>query len=198
MTIIEVAAERSGITQRQRWGHYFVLIYAVVAIIVGINLRDSSTNAVVQYSNSQAGIRALYPQRWLIDTAGDYVFRVRDLSAAGYKTTIQVAVRPVAATATSRNVVDSLILSRSQLSAFTPIDRRTIELSNERQALAFEYAYTTTGDNVFLSTLPIVVEGIDIIVIQRGQAIIISFLSDVSTYEENYPVFERFLDALVF
>ena len=44
----------------------------------------------VPYVNSEVGIRALYPQHWLIDTSGDYVFRVRDLSQLGFKTTIQV------------------------------------------------------------------------------------------------------------
>lgn len=198
MTVIEVSQEREGITQRQRWGHYFVLIYAAVAILFGINLRDSSLNAVVQYSNSQAGIRALYPEGWLIDTSSSYVFRVRDLAAAGFKTTIQVSVSPVAATASARNVVDTLILSRSQLSAYKILERYPISLSNERQALAVEYAYASTGEDAFLSTLPTIVSGVDIIVIQRGQAIIISFLSNADTFDENYPIFERFLDALVF
>lgn len=199
MTVIEIGAPRAVITQRQRWSNYFVLIYAVMAVIVGINLRDSAVNATVQYSNIQAGIRAFYPQRWLIDSQGDYVFRVRDLAAPGFKTSIQVAVEPVAATTSSRNIVDTLTLSRAQrFAAYTPLHRESITLSNDRPALAITYSYVATGDNVFLSTLPIVVEGVDIIVIQRGQAIIISFVSDATTFDDNYPIFQRFLDELVF
>ncbi|MDZ4769100.1 MAG: hypothetical protein SGJ24_08235 [Chloroflexota bacterium] len=200
MAVIEIGgASQSGITQRQRWGHYFAVFYAAIALLIGINLRDSSVNAVVAYSNTTAGIRALYPRGWLIDTDGDYVFRVRDLSAGGYKTTIQVAIEPVAPTASSRNIVDALTLARSQrVAAYTPLSRSPISLSDEREALALEYAYVEPGDNVFLSAIPNVVSGLDIIVLQRGQAIIISFLSDSDTYDSNYPVFQRFLDALVF
>ncbi len=199
MTIIEVQSAAATITQRQRWGHYFALIYAVLVIIIGINLRDSAVNSVTAYSNSQAGIRALYPQRWLIDTEGDYVFRVRNLASAGYKTTIQVAIEPVAATTSIRNLVDSLTLIRSQQFAeYKPLSRQSVLLAADREALQVEYAYVTSGDNVFLETLPIVVEGIDVIVIQRGQAVIISFLSDADTFEENLPIFERFLDDLTF
>jgi len=199
MTILEVRPGSTTITQRQRWGHYFALIYAVFVIIIGINLRDSAINSVTAYSNSQAGIRALYPQHWLIDTNGDYVFQVRDLASSGYKTTIQVAIEPVAATTSVRNLVDSLTLVRSQQFAeYRIIARESVFLSADREALQVEYAYVASGDNVFLETLPIVVEGIDVIVIQRGQAVIISFLSDADTFEENLPIFERFLDDLTF
>lgn len=199
MTIVEVRSAASPITQRQRWGHYFALIYAVLVIIIGINLRDSAINSVTAYSNPQAGIRALYPQRWLIDTDGDYVFRVRNLASSGYKTTIQVAIEPVAATTSIRNLVDSLTLIRSQQFAeYKILSRDSVLLAADREALQVEYAYVASGDNVFLETLPIVVEGIDVIVIQRGQAVIISFLSDADTFEENLPIFERFLDDLSF
>lgn len=199
MALVEIRPQRSGLTQRQRWGNYFALIYAAVGILIGINLRDSSLNAVVSYSDPQAGVRALYPQGWLLDSDGDYVFRVRDLAAPGYKTTIQVAVEPVAPTTSSRNIVDALTLARSQrVAAYTVLNRSTISLSDEREALSLEYAYVASSENVFLATPPIVVTGLDIIVLQRGQAIVITFLSDSATFESNYPVFTRFLDALVF
>ncbi|MCK6577964.1 MAG: hypothetical protein L6Q98_07645 [Anaerolineae bacterium] len=198
MSLLEVAPERAGVTQRQRWGHYFVLIYAVLSILIGINLRESSLNAVVQYSNSQAGIRAFYPQGWLLDSEGDYVFRVRDMTAPSFKTTFQVATEPLASTASARNAVDLLTLRRSQLSAYQILSRSQIVLSNEQEALAVEYAYASTDDDPFLSQLPRIVAGVDIIVIQRGQAIIITFLSDVDSFDRNYVAFQRFLDALVF
>ncbi len=199
MAVIETTVGQTGITQRQRWGHYFVILYAIAAILIGINLRDASRNAVVLYSDTAAGIRALYPQGWLIDTEGNYVFRVRDMSAPGYKTTIQVAIEPVAATTSARNLVDSLSLVRAQrVSAYTILDRAETTLRGDRPALALEYAYVAPGENVFLAAVPQVVIGRDIIIIQRGQAIIISFVSSADTFDANLPVFQRFLDALVF
>jgi hypothetical protein len=199
MAVVETSTASSSITQKQRWGHYFVILYAITAIVIGINLRDASRNEVVLYSDTTAGIRALYPQGWLIDTEGNYVFRVRDMTAPGYKTTIQVAIEPVAATTSARTLVDTLSLVRAQrVSAYTILNRSETTLRGDRPALALEYAYVAPGENVFLAVVPQVVIGRDIIVIQRGQAIIVSFVSSADTFDANLPVFQRFLDALVF
>lgn len=199
MSVIEIVGRRDEITQRQRWSHYFVLIYGVIALLIGVNLRDSALNATVPYANSQVGIRAYYPQNWLLDSDGPYVFRVRDMSQRGFKTTIQLDVQPVAINTTARNLLDQLILSRAQtLSAYSVLAREPYILPDEREATAMTYTFVESETNPFLESLPIVVEGLDIITIQRGQAIIMTFLSDASTYESNLPIFERFVNDLEF
>jgi hypothetical protein len=199
MSVIEIVGRRDEITQRQRWSHYFVLIYGVIALLIGVNLRDSALNATVPYANSQVGIRAYYPQNWLLDSDGPYVFRVRDMSQRGFKTTIQLDVQPVAINTTARNLLDQLILSRAQtLSAYSVLAREPYILPDEREATAMTYTFVESETNPFLESLPIVVEGLDIITIQRGQAIIMTFLSDASTYESNLPTFERFVNDLEF
>lgn len=199
MSVIEIVGRRDEITQRQRWSHYFVLIYGVVALLIGVNLRDAALNATVPYANSQVGIRAYYPQNWLLDSAGPYVFRVRDMSQRGFKTTIQLDVQPVAINTTARNLLDQLILSRAQtLSAYSVLAREPYVLPDEREATSMTYTFVESEINPFLESLPVVVEGLDIITIQRGQAIIMTFLSDASTYEANLPIFERFINDLEF
>ncbi len=199
MAIIEVAPRPSGLSARQRWSHYFALIYAVIAIFVGLNLRDSALNATIPYVNSSAGIRAYYPLNWLLDVSGSYVFRVRDMSQRGFKTTIEVDVQPVTINTTARNLLDSLTLNRSRtLSAYNVLATDPYTLSGDRQATAMTYVFVASETNPFLESLPIVVEGLDVITIQSGQAIIITFLSDERSYEENLPIFQRFLDDLEF
>jgi hypothetical protein len=196
--IVEVSGARM-LTARQRWSHYFVLIYGVFALFVGFNLRESTLSASLPYVNSAAGIRAYYPQNWLIDTSGDYVFRVRDLTATGFKTSITVDVQPVTLTTSARNLLDSLTLNRSQtLSAYNVLSTEPYLLPGERQATAMTYAYVASESNPFLESLPIVVRGLDIIAIQGGQAIVVTFLSDASTYDVNLPLFQRFLNDLEF
>jgi hypothetical protein len=199
MTIIEVTSRPTGLTARQRWSHYFALIYAAVAIFVGLNLRASALNATVPYSSSEAGIRAYYPQNWLLDTAGNYVFRVRDMTQMGFKTTIQVDVQPVTINTTARNLLDSLTLNRARtLSAYSVLAIDPYMLPRERQATAMTYVFVASETNPFLESLPQTVEGLDVITIQSGQAIIVTFLSDADSYEENLPIFERFLNDLEF
>ncbi|MFN8451506.1 MAG: hypothetical protein U0521_23705 [Anaerolineae bacterium] len=200
MTVIEIGApQREELTQRQRWSHYFVFIYAALALFIGYNLRTSTINATVPYVNSEVGIRAFYPQRWLIDTSGDYVFRVRDLAQLGFKTSIQVDVQPVTLNTSARNLLDTLSLSRlSTLSGYRVLSRQQYILPDEQEATEMSYVYVSAGDDPFLETIPTVVEGMDVLTIRRGQAIIVTFLSDAITFDENLPIFERFLDDLEF
>jgi hypothetical protein len=198
MTIIEVGAPSDEITPRQRWSHYFALIYGLIAVFIGINLRDSTLNATVPYTNIQAGIRAYYPQNWLIDSDGDYVFRVRDMSQRGFKTTIQVAVQPISLATTSRNLIDILTLNRSQTLSGYDVIRFEPYLLDERQATAMTYTFVSSESNAFLESLPVVVEGLDILIDQGSQALIVSYLADVNQYEQNLPIFERFLADLEF
>jgi hypothetical protein len=199
MGLIEVSEQREELTPRQRWSHYFVFIYALIALFIGINLRDTTLNATVFYVNNEAGIRAFYPQRWLIDTSGDYIFRVRDLTQIGFKTQIQVDVQPVTINTSARNLLDTLSLNRSNtLSGYSVLTRQAYTLPDEQEATAMRYVYVAAGDNPFLESVPTVVEGLDILAIRRGQAIIITFLSDADTFDDNLPIFERFLDDLEF
>lgn len=201
MAVIEVVEQPTELTQRQRWSHYFVLIYAAIAVFIGLQLRDAALFSSVPYVNTQVGIRAYYPQNWLIDTQGDYIFRVRDMSQTGYKTTIQVDVIPITPSTTARNLFDSLILNRSQvLSMFRTISRgEPYLLPDEREATSMTYVFVEdVGSGAFLESVPVVVEGLDILSFEGDQAIVITFLSEAGSFDANLPVFERFLNDFEF
>lgn len=197
--IEEFGASGSKLTWRQRWSYYLSVILAVAFFAIGLRLREDALTAVVPYANVQAGIQALYPQDWLLDTSGDYVFRVRDMSHLGFKTTIQVSVRPVSDDTDEQNVFNSLTLSRSQtLSNYGGSPIEPYILPNDVEALSMFYTFVTRETGTFLEGVPVVVAGLDILTIRRGQAIIITFQAESDIYERELAVFERFLDSLVF
>lgn len=199
MSVIEIISKEETSSFRQRWSHYFVLIFGAVGFLIGLNLRDSAINATTLYTNSQAGIRADYPANWLIDEAGDYIFRVRDISLPGFKTTIQVSTVPVSANSSSRTVFDALTLNRAQVLAnYNVLSEEPYNLPNDVVATAMSYTYVSSEPNPFLQGIPVVVSGLDILTIQRGQAIIITFLADARSYDEYLPVFNQFLSNLEF
>lgn len=197
MTIIEVRPQSDEITLRQRWSHYFTLLFGVAAVVLALNLRDTAQNITRSYSNIQAGIRASYPQNWVIDQPPGFVFRVRDMARAGYKTTIQIALRPISLATSARNLIDILTLDRSQTLAAYSILSRTPFIFNEAEVTALQYTFVSSGESPFLETLPIVVRGLDILILRGSQAVIISFLADAADYETQLPIFERFLADLV-
>ncbi len=199
MSVIEIIQEEQASSFRQRWSHYFVLIFGVVGFFIGLNLRDSALNSTALYVNSEAGIRASYPANWLIDEVGNYIFRVRDVSLSGYKTTIQVAAQPVSVNSSSRTVFDALTLNRAQVFAnYNVLSETPYDLPNDITATAMTYTYVVSDPNPFLQGIPVVVTGLDILTIQRGQAIIITFLADARNYDEYLPIFNQFLSNLEF
>jgi hypothetical protein len=175
-------------------------VFALLTFIIGINLRDSVLNATWLYTNTEAGIRAEYPQNWLIDTQGEYIFRVRDTSQLGYPTTIQVSTQPVGPDTPLRYIVDALSLNRAQiLDSYSVLSSgRSITLHNESVGLIIDYTFAANENDPFLESIPIVVRGQDILAVKRGQVIIITFLSGSTTYDRNYQRFERFMDSLEF
>lgn len=197
---IEIIEIRGDLSRRQRWGHYLVLVTGVIGLLLGANLRDSVRFATTLYNNTQAGISARYPRNWLIDSEGDYIFRVQDLTVRGFKTVIQVSIRPVGAETTARNIFDELSFIRAQTfdgyRAFVVEDFPLEE--EEIPAQSLRYTFVATEVNPFLQSYPNVVAGIDVLVIRRGQAIIVTLQSNADTFDRSFQTFTQFLRDLEF
>ncbi|QPC81240.1 hypothetical protein G4Y79_16185 [Phototrophicus methaneseepsis] len=188
-----------GLSQKQRWATLFTIIAGIALLLFGLIMRGQIVNAEAQYSDTRIGLRLSYPHGWLLDTAADeYVFRVRNMTRPGFKTTIQISVRPVSAATTERNVADQLARTR----ALSLQDYRVLSISsttlNDIPVQAMSYTYSDQNTSPFLQSFSTVVEGLDILTIQRGQAIIITFRAEASDFEEEYIHFEQFLNTLEF
>lgn len=199
MEVIEIISESEDLTLRQRWANVFTILVCILMMLLGLNLRTQTLAATTFYESPQAGISAQYPQNWLIDTDGRYVFRVRDMSRTGFKTTFLVTVQPIGADAEERNLADRLSLDR--IVDFTDYRVQPLEMydfPDGRDAQALNYTYVATDASPFLQSIPTVVRGLDILTISGGQAIIITFRADADNFEEELPRFEQFLRQLEF
>ncbi len=189
------------LTRRQKWNQYLALLFALISLAAGVNFRNTILYSTTIYRDAEAGIEAQYPQNWLIDVDGDYIFRVRDVSRIGYKTTIQVSTLAVGINTTSRNILDTLNLRRySVLAAYKVLSVEDgFSLPNETQATVMRYAYAESGNtNASLQDLPVIVQGIDVLIVQQRQTIVITFLADSTVFEQEYSVLEAFLTNLKF
>jgi hypothetical protein len=196
--MIEYYGEET-ISFRQRWSHYLVIIMGIAGLLIAYNLRSGVINAKTIYQNPQAGITAEYPGGWLLDEGGNYIFSVRNEKKIGFKTTLQIATQPVASNTATRSILDVLTLNRSQtLAAYNVLSEEPFTLPNEEAATLMSYTYVDTGTNPFLQSIPIVVRGVDIITIKGGQAIIITFLTDANTYDEDIYLLDQFIETLEF
>jgi hypothetical protein len=198
MQLIEITGGQAD-NPRQRWANVLALTLAIALFLYGINLRQATLDATVLYSNIQAGISAFYPRNWLLDTRGDYVFRVRDMSRLGFKTTIQISVQPVSADMEARNIADRLALTRAR--TFTDYTVLAVEpyiLGEDTNARAVSYTYVSRETSPFLQGIPDVVVGLDILTLTRGQAIIITYRAEASAYTRELRRFQQFLQTLEF
>lgn len=187
------------LTRTQRWAGYLAILTAVVGLSAGFLIKDLILSSATVYRDLAAGILAQYPTNWLLDTEGDYVFRVRDPTAPTFRTTLQVAVEPIGADATARNVLDNLTLARAQtLAAYRVLSTVETTLPEGEAATRLDYVYVETEANPFLESLPVVVRGVDVVTIKGGQAIIVTFRADRDVFDAEVGRLSQFLAALEF
>lgn len=199
MGLVEITGREQILIRQQRLGHFLTLLVIVLGLLYSLNLRSGVVNATVVYNDLRAGITVRYPANWLLDTSGDYVFRVRDMSRIGFKTTLQITLRPISPDMSERNVLDSLNITRPiTLSTYDIQSIQQILLISETTATQMRYTYVDTETNPFLESFPIVVAGEDIITLSNNQAVIITFRTDARTFNQDYPIFLQFLRTLEF
>ncbi len=200
MQVIEIVGDSSGLTLRQRWATVFTVLVAIVLFLVGLNLRAQITSATSGFESAEAGIFALYPEGWLLDTVSDeYIFRVRDMSQPGFKTTFQVSTLPVGPDAVERNIADRLTLDRiQQLINYQVLAEEEFSFSERISGRSISYTYVSSDVSPFLEGVPNVVQGFDVLVLSGGQAIIITYRADADVFQRDYPRFEQFLRGLQF
>jgi hypothetical protein len=185
---------RSGLSFTQRWTSYLALAMAAAVLFVGITLRDASLNATQTLENLEAGVRAQVPRGWLLDTqSSEYVFRAEDPDALPFKTVLQVSVLPVGPDSTPNLVLDLLNMQRApRFSTYREI-ARTDEILRGEPAKRMVYAYTQDERNPFQATVPLVVQGVDVVVLRRSQAVIITYREERSAFDEHLYCFENLL-----
>ena len=187
------------ITPRQRWS--IVLSYFVIigGLALGVNQRDSLLHQTSTYSNIEAGITAEYPARWLLDESDANIFRVRDMSHRGFNTLIEVSSLPVGADSAERNLLDRLSMQRSQvLIDYTVLGYDTYRLPDEAQAVTMYYSFVSRDASPFLEGISSIVNGLDILTVRRGQALVISFRADSTVFQRELQTLRAFVDNLQF
>jgi hypothetical protein len=131
-----------------------------------------------------------------VDEGGNYVARIRDPKARPFKTQFVISSIPASGQTSVRNVLDSLTLQRSiDLSAYRvlSVEQATVDgVSQTRMTFAFVDA----DPNPFIQRLPVVVLGTDIVILDGNRALVITYMSDQESYDDNLPAFQRFLASL--
>jgi hypothetical protein len=102
-------------------------------------------------------------------------------------------VKIVGPDATPRNVVDLLeVEGPTKLAQYRVLSIEEFMLGDD-EANQIIYTYVETDPNPFLEAVPIVVQGIDIVVKRGNQAIILTYRDASVAFDLNRFYFDRFL-----
>ncbi|MCY4064537.1 MAG: hypothetical protein OXG53_19395 [Chloroflexi bacterium] len=187
------------ITARQRWSIAITYILIVAGLALGFNQRESTLNLASEYNNLEAGISAKYPARWLLEETGSFIFRVRDMAHRGFNTVIEVSAAPVGRDTSERNVFDQLTLQRSQvLTDYTVLGYDDYLLADDALAVSMSYSFVARDSSPFLEGVSSIVNGLDILTIRRGQALVVSFRADAEIYQRELETLRWFIQHLEF
>lgn len=173
-----------------------LMILTVLGMVfLGLVMRNSAFTATVFFNDEINGIRAQIPENWLIDQTSDedYIFRAENIGGRPFQTIIQVSVKIVGPDATPRNVVDLLeVEGPTKLASYQVLSSEEFRLGDD-EASQIIYTYVETDPNPFLEAIPIVVQGIDIVVKRGNQAIILTYRDASVAFDLNRFYFDRFL-----
>ncbi len=197
MSDIVETYEPTGLNFNQRWNTYLALVLAAGVLFLGITLRNGALSATQPFENLEAGVRAQLPAGWLLDTqSGDVVFRAEDPDALPFKTTLEVSVIAVGPDAMPNTVLDILKLTRApRLSNYRELSRTPTTLRDD-PAMRMTYAYTQDERDPFQASVPLVVQGVDLVVLRRGQAVIITYREERTAFDSNLYRFEDLLQTV--
>lgn len=193
---VHVTEAASEITKNDRFSFVLVLFTFLIMISIGMVIKQQSSLGTWPYVDTESGIEAQYPVGWLVEEGTTYVARIRDPKARPFKTQFMLTVVPTGGQTAIRNVLDSLTLQRSvDLPAYRVLQVQEIQQEG-LTVTQMDFVYVQTDPNPFIERLPVVVRGIDRVIIDGNRAIIASYMADETTFESQLIVFERFVSSL--
>ena len=68
--------------------------------------------------------------------------------------------------------------------------------AGREQALRMVYAYSEYEPDPFQASLPLVVQGVDLVVLRRGQAVIITYREERSQFDAHLDRFDSLLQTV--
>lgn len=169
------------------------------ALLAAIWLRQQTLYASRDFVAEAAGVRLRYPANWLLERGDGPLFRAVDVQHPRYETLLQIRVIPVRKRppASGNSVLYSLSLEYAgSLANFRTLDFVTQSFGSWENIRGMNYAFVSSASNPFIPDELVSVRGLDLALIQRGQAFVISFRAAADEYEALWPFFLRFAESL--
>ena len=185
--------------RRQIAVDFTMWVVLIVGLIAALVLRQSTLFATREFEDKTAGISLRYPAYWLLEESEDAIFRTVDVSNPRFETTIQIQRIPIRSfpDVSGYTVLYSLSIEYADsLASFRTLEFPKLSFGIFKDLQGMAYTFVSSSSNPLIQQDVVVVRGLDIVVIRRGLAYVISFQAEVNEYENQIPFFERFTESL--
>lgn len=175
---------------------WLLLFLGLFSVLI---LRQQTLYSFREYVDPSAGIRLRYPANWLLEIQDDVLFRAVDVANPRFETTIQIQRIPIRSfpEVTGYTVLYSLSIEYADaLSNFRALEFPTFTFDVFEELQGMAYTFVSSSSNPLIQQDVVVVRGLDIVVIRRGLAYVISYQAETSEYDQQLPFFQRFSESL--
>jgi hypothetical protein len=199
-------------SRRDRLADWLVIIVVAIALLSGWAAKAWAERGRERFTSSETGLTLRYPVGWLMSSAEEYVFKVRDPRSGPFKTTYQITAEKLdpARPMSLMDAVQTTSVSRARkLTAFrmldiVPVDEEgqplpsSIEAQEEKpkppSAIWSRYVYVDEEPDPFRESLPVVVLGLDYTAAKGGNLYTLTLLAaeaDFAAVEKDFKAFIR-------
>jgi hypothetical protein len=192
-----MAAKTPARTRRDRWADWAVVGVQVVALLLGWAVKTYAESQTNTFVDEEAGLTVHYPRNWLLKGDEKLAFQAVDPGGGDFKTTYQVRIWPIDATAgvtpTLASVLNGASLARAPgTTAFRMFDIEQGEQFDGQPSMESTYVYVAESNDLFVQRMPVVVMGLDVAVTRGDNAYVFTLLASKDDLKEAEAAFRRF------
>jgi len=183
---------------RDRWADWAVILLVVVALILGLVLREAVLSRTVPFTFPEAGLSGRCPANWVRETGADPLLRVRDPRGGEFDAVLELRSRPLAAEAEPTIVLDALTLERAaRVTAYQTLDTDQV-LVGGATATRRTFTYVYVDRNPYVNRLPAVVQGMDLALQGDGRVVVVTLEAGADDFDACYRYAHALLQSLEF
>ncbi|MGC9356659.1 MAG: hypothetical protein ACP5GX_02275 [Anaerolineae bacterium] len=184
------------VQRRDRWADWAVILFVVVALVIGLVLRSSVLYRTTPFTLSESGISGEAPTGWVSREGDATLLRLRNPVGRTFDTRLEVRSQPLADEAAPGLALDAIALERANdVTAYQTLNTDAV-LVDGKATPRRVFTYVETNPNPYLDNLPVVVRGTDIALRDEGRVIVVTFLADTENFYADYPFFLAFIESL--
>jgi hypothetical protein len=184
---------------RLRYDAFVIGLFAL-ALLAGWGIKTWAVGRTTAFTTPDSMLSLRYPASWVSQVKKGKLLSVRDLQSEGtFKATFSVEAMELdpAAIEPVQDLAERFAEDKGQdLTAYRILETGDSEVDG-LEAVRISYAYIDEPvESPFQTSLPVVVQGVDVFVIQGSRLYVFTFSAPAVTFSQQAEIVESILDSV--